>query len=676
MARSLGTLGDLFPDQPLACTVRGCQNMLAAGGPGGEPDRPKGMCDRCYAIWRELADKPMPCATPACPGTWAWSRMQQLEARIQGRKNPPPNHCEGCRVRRNQLQDKPVPCRIKGCKGTWLWTREEQSRAAPAAPPPARFCPDCFRRFQALQDKPMPCRIRGCTHTWAWNRYQQLEWLATGRQLEEPPHRLCHSCLDKAAALQPAEIPCRVRGCKGTWSFSPYAQLEHLLSASASDPVMPRMCPECFKAFHALQDTPMPCRHKGCPGTWLYTRTQQLQDRAAGRTQPVPHLCPACVEAIRKTAPKPMPCTVPGCQGSWSYSPADQVRDRLAGRPEPGGRRCPDCDRFLNGHAPLQVACGKCGAEFKCSSYEQLLAHQGASTLPDTCPKCVKFMAEQVQTMPHIKRPDHAVVRIPHHGRWNADPAIANLPPHFTPETIRAAEAADLRIACFGDGQTWSAANPAEAWPTLLAAKLAPLAAGRRLAVVNAGIPHCTSAQALVRLARDVTPFAPHLVIFSFVQADSWIAAETLQPLRPAGELQEAAATLIQRLRAELPAARLLFWTGTPLLPQDLAAAHPELAAWITLQEAAYNQGLAHSRHLAEQAGIPVADTARQFVVGGHKSAHKWMHDWHRHNAAGAENLATWLAAAIAQHQLLPPPPAPAAEAQLGSAPPPAAPGP
>lgn len=651
MLKSLGTLGDLFPDKPLTCCVHGCQTMLSAEEAAAK-DRPVGMCDRCHGVWRGLEDKAMPCSSSGCTGTWTWTRMQQLEAKAQGRQNPPPNHCQACLSRRRQVQDRQMPCRIKGCKGTFVWTREEQLRAGPDAPPPQKFCPDCFRKFQGLQDRQLPCRIKGCTHTWFWPRFQQLEYLAAGKSLDEPPRRLCRGCQDKAASLQPVNLLCRVKGCKGEWSFSPFSQLEHFLNHGPEEPPQGRMCQDCFKFFNSVQDVQVPCRHKGCTHTWTYNRLMQLFDRAAGRAQPPPRLCPACTEKIKQTPPKSMPCCLPGCKGTWTYSPADQVRDHLAGKMEPQPRRCPACDKYLNEHPPKPLKCRDCGGEFTISSHEQLLVSLGSIQEPACCSTCSsKQIRAQTAAAPVIERPNHLVVRIPTGGRWNADPVIAARPKHVTPETLKDVEAAAIRIVAFGDDLTFSSENPAEAWPALLGQRLNEhLGGNARTAVVNAGIPHCTSAQAAMRLARDVEPFAPHLVIFSFVLADNWLETdEDHRRWRPRLEPQAAAAGLDELLKKlkGLPDAKLLFWTGNPVLPLDFAASRPDATAWAEAQQAAFDQGLAHARHQCAAAGVAVLDTLRNFEINGHASARKWMDGWYRHNAAGARNLANWMAEVI-----------------------------
>ncbi len=654
MAKSLGTLGDLFPDKPLTCCVHGCTSMLSPAEAAATDGRPRGMCNRCFALYGDMADRDVPCTSSGCSGTWKWPRHQQIEARAQGSLQPPANLCEGCRTRRRELADRPVPCRVKGCKGAWIWPREEQWKAGDAEPPP-RFCQDCFHRFQSLQDQSLPCRIKGCAHTWVWPRFQQLEYLAAGKSLEDPPRRLCRACAEKLTALHPVDVSCRVKGCKGQWSYSPFAQLEQLLAANPAEPPQGRMCQDCFKFFQEAPDKPVPCRHKGCPNSWSYNRVMQLHDRAAGRTQPPPRLCDPCSDKIRHTQPKPVPCAEKGCPGTWTYSPADQVRDTAAGKPVPAPRRCADCEKFLTEHPAVPVHCDKCDKEFHWTAAEQLLAKLGGSAAPSTCADCggIRLGEIHAASVPHIERPDHLIIRIPGSGRWNEDPVIAQRPAHITKDTVKAAEQAQVRIVALGDDLTFSSENPAEAWPALLEQKLnEQLGSMVKTMVLNAGIPGCTSAQAITRLERDVIPFAPSLVIFSFVLADTWLETDPERTRwRPRVESEAAAESfgkLLRRLKA-LPDVHLLFWTGNPILPLDLDKANPDagLVKWAEAQQAAFDKGLAHARHQCSEAGVPILDTQVLFGVNGQKSTRKWMSDWCRHNADGARNLATWMAELI-----------------------------
>lgn len=663
MAKSLGTLGDLFPDQDLSCSVHGCGSMLPrdhAAATAGDAERPRGMCDRCYAELARLADRAVPCASPGCTGTWTWRRLDQLEAARQGQHQPPRRTCDGCRDRRRQLQDRQLPCKLRGCRNTFTWTAEEQWHDGPDHPP-SRLCADCFARLRTLADREVPCRINGCTGTWSWNRFQQLEHLLAGKSLDQPGRRMCRSCMDKIRDLQDVQLPCRIKGCTRQWTFTAFAQLETLLTHDPAEPPAPRMCPECFHFLGSAQDRQISCRHRGCPNHWLYTRQMQLYDAAAGRKSPAPRLCQACADKIKATAVRLEPCATPGCKGHWKYSPADQVRDAVGGRHAAPSHRCSDCEAFLAHTQAAVLACPRCGKDMPWSAYEQLLCKLGTFSRPERCSGCAEQeLALQRPAEPPIAREHRQVVRIPAAGRWSADAAIAHRPPHLTPETLTDVEAADIRIVALGDDLTWSAPEAATAWPALLQARLNGALAGKaRVAVVNAGIPRTTSQQAVVRLPRDVVPFGPHVVLFSFLFADALLERHghdrRWRALLPPENALRAAEDLCRRLQTLK--CRLLFWTPNPILPLDLAEHAPHdqpLVDWATAQEAHYEQVLAHVRRVCTDAGIPVLDLRSRFEVNGRKSARKWMGDWYSHNAAGAQNIATWMAEWLLHEKRLP----------------------
>ncbi len=678
MGRSLGTLGDLFPaDRNIQCCVRGCKSLV--NFPGGEtippeaandPARPKDMCNTCYAVYQQAADRQVKCSADGCTCTWTWPRMAQLEARAEGHREPPQRLCEECLSKRRQLQDRQIPCRLKGCRNSFTWTKEEQWQEG-ADKPPARFCNDCFSKLRQLQDRELPCRVQGCRSSWTWPRFQQLEQLGTGKPLDPPPRRMCRSCLEKTQALKPAELPCRVKGCKGTWSFSPLLQLETLLTHGPEETLQPRMCPECFKQFNSTQDQKIPCRHRGCRHGWLYNRQMQLQDRAGGRTQPPARLCQPCSEKIKQTPDLQVPCTVPGCKGTWTWPAADQVRDAAAGKREPPkDRRCPDCEKFLSETPPRSITCAKCGQSYDLTAYEQLLHKTGSFAETTRCASCAEqeLSLKRPGELP-IQRQGHHVVRMPAAGGpWSREPAIAQWPPHVNHDTITAAEAADIRVLVLGDDLSWGGTNPAESWPALLEQKLNQTLDGKgKATVVNAGIPKTNSHQGAMRIPRDVVPFAPHLVIFSFAYGDACIEFNTdtdqFRRLIPAEAAQNGMAELVNALKRVKT--RLLYWTPNPVLPHDTLAPQEHdtpRVTWANEQEAVYNQCQAHGVHLAQKAGVPVLDLRTRFEINGKKSARKWMADWLNPNREGANNIAAWMAETILREKLVPLPEPPAAE--------------
>lgn len=671
MAKSIGTLGELFPDTAIQCRIRGCGVLIPISGEkalqnvaDGRAARPDRMCDDCYARFLALEDKPVPCATPGCTKSWTWNRFQQLEGEKQGLTAPPRGFCPQCQSKKSQLKDQEIPCRVKGCKNTFTWTREHQMRDGTETPP-ARACRACSDKLRELQDRDVPCRVRGCTGTWRWYRGQQLEHLQAGKDAESVPRRMCRECTVKLKALQDATVPCKVRGCSRTWVFSAFSQLEHLLTAGAAEPPSGKMCAECFNFFNSSQDRQIPCKHKGCPGTWTLNRSMQLHDWLAGKTHAPVRACQACNDKLRRTADLHMACMIPGCKGTWKYPAADQVRDACSGR-TPSPRRCHECDEFLTQTEATVLACSACGKEISWSAYEQLMCKLGTFIKPSVCSSCAEqVLAMQKPATPPVLRQDHRVVRIPASGRWNADQALVKWPPHLTPETIQKTEHADIRVVALGDDWTWSTDKAETAWPALLEARLNAALEGRaKVAVVNAGMPGTNSRQAVMRWLRDVAPFDPHLVIMSFALQDSWLELDRHdRTWRATIEMDAATAAmndLFQKARGAHD--RLLFWT-TSILPQDVPETTGDagLTGWANAQEASFNQCLAHAVRFCSQHKIPVLDLRTRFEVNGKKSARKWMLDWCRHNESGAQNIATWMAEYILRENLIPQPPQPGA---------------
>lgn len=665
MAKSLGTLGDLFPDKKIQCCVRGCSSLLRLPGdkstplPPPDPQRPDGMCDRCYAEFQQTQDQAVPCQSAGCTRTWTWSRMQQLEARVQGNRQPPAQLCGDCQNRRRDIQDRELPCKVKGCNRTFLWTRDEQWRDG-SDNPPSRLCPDCVLDLRDLSDREVSCRISGCTHTWPWGRYQQLEHLLAGKKLDDPPRRMCRDCLDKVKALQDSPLPCKVKGCGKSWQFTAFSQLEWLLTRGPEEAPPLKMCPECFQHFNASKDVQVPCRHRGCSHAWTYGRHAQLLDRAAGRKQAPARLCQSCAEAIKKNPDVDVPCAVPGCHNSWKYAAADQVKDRCQGKHSPTDRRCATCDEFLATVEPKNVPCARCSQDFPWSTYEQLLCKLGTFATPTRCASCAEQeLSLQRPAAPPIHRQNRQVVRMPAGGRWNVDPALVHWPPHLTSDVLAAVQHADLRIVALGDDLTYSSDSRADAWPALLEKRLNDELAGKaKVAVVNAGMPRTGSHQALVRWPRDVEPFSPHLIIASFAFADSLLDLNRHERAWHPLIAPETAAAGMNSLFPKLAGcgAKLLCWTTNPILATDWAesALGPEFMPWAIAEEAAHSQCVGHILRLCNNHHVPVLDLRSRFEVNGKKSARKWMSDWFNHNPAGAQNIALWMAEYILREKLLP----------------------
>gem|GEM_PF-865063 len=714
MIRSLGSLGELFPDTDLRCRIRGCNNVWRFSGEDalrsvalGKSARPERMCDECFETFQGLVDKEVPCAREGCKATWSWNRFQQLEALRQGRGDAVPHGlCRDCHQKLREIGDLEVPCRMKGCQGKWLWRARERLAGDPEKPP-RRLCPDCFEKLRDLQDAAVPCRMKGCPATWSWNRFQQLEHLLAGKPLDRPPRRMCDACFASFQQLKDQPQPCRIRECGGAWVYTAYEQLERRLAAQAGrapaaepprgageGPVGPeqpapdggavptpeappvvtdnvpapeRFCPECFAFYNSAVDQAVPCRNRGCTHTWTYTRMMQLRLRFKGLQRPPARTCETCQETLKALKDREIKCVVPGCSRTWTYAAPDQLRDQLTGRAEPPGRRCRECETFLAEHQSVTIPCVHCGKDIQWSGYEQLLCGLGTFKKPSMCLACT----EQLLALGRRQEPEriehHLIIRVPSAGRWHEDELIRDRPLRMGHDILERMERADLRIVCIGDEQTYSLDDEELSWPSLLQARLCEQYGGDgKVAVLNAGIAFCTTAQGVVRFPRDVVPFQPHLVVFSFSLADARLYWHREEKVWRAEHSPEAMMAAFERFCECLKrlSGKGLYWTPNPIFPAEQGSGDAMRPSedrshlvWANAQAAALEQTLRVAHQCCSRYGVPVLDVRSRFEVNGSKSARKWMSNWYLHNDVGARNVATWVAEYAVREGLLPAPP-------------------
>ena len=664
MNDAFGNIGESFPEKDVKCRVRGCKNIAHISQDQVMRDLMRGrtrdlnlrMCDECLALYNTLEDKEMPCSSPGCEGKWTWTRFSQLEAIRQGRdKRPPRGFCDACRGKMKEIKDIQLPCRLKGCKNTWTLTAREQLELGDK-PAPHKLCDECFQLLNTLSDKEIKCRVHGCEHTWVWNRFQQLEHIRAGKSIDNPPARMCDHCFSIFKDLKPIEQPCRIRGCSNTWTYSPMEQLEQLIkaqneaSAKGEDPaaVQPppppsRMCRECFAFFNSAQDIQLPCRNKACQNTWTYTRSMQLAHKQFGHgQQPPAHYCIECAKLLDTLQEKQMPCSQPGCDGTWLYSKEEQLRNQTAGR-EPTPRRCRRCNDFLKEHPTTQVMCEKCGKPIDVSSLQQLECELKVSTMPKLCADCTRasmdteLAGEDTSTV--ISRPK---IYIPKSGEWLDEPVVRNAPAGETAEKIAEMSEATARVVCLGDEMTVSCEEAGKSWPAQMEAKLRERFADA--SVLNAGIPKSTTAMALKRFGRDVAPFKPQVVVFSFVFAEAMA-----MPLNASPEEREALlAKLSEDTKALCEAIRAIGAKPLCWIPNPIYTAESEdgrLDAEVATKRAALYDAVAMALVRAcAAADVPSPVDARSlFGVNGEQSARRWMANWFMHNEIGAGNIAGWI---------------------------------
>lgn len=697
----LGNIGDTFKwtgtEQP--CRVRGCKNMVsisneqaAYGKTRSKADGGK-MCDSCWEFFKTLSDREVPCSKPGCKNTWTWNRYQQLEAHVKGHDTPPKGLCQECRSQVNEKKDIQMPCRTRGCKNTWTWTRKMQVESKDGKAP-HRLCGECHKIWVTLEDKQLPCRVKGCKNTTPWTRTQQLEWIREGKKIDAPPRRMCKECLEKFNLLKAVEVPCRVTGCKNTWTWTPFDQLEAVVgmpipreespkkeekpapapvesaapveaaapveSAAPVEAAAPvevkeepkyvpvfnvlppkRMCKECYAFFEAARDREEPCCNRGCEEKWVWTRAMQLAAHVHGHDQPGRRMCDKCQKALKELKPIQEPCQEADCHGTWTYTPEEQLRDSLLKRP-PQMRHCPGCEKFLKENPPQELTCEKCGSKFAWSSHEQLLTKLGTFKKPMLCANCNSAELAAMPPAPPVIIPAALApfkVKMPSGGPWGESPVTRDWPAGLSNERIAAVEEARRRIVFIGDDLVADAPE-VPSLPSLLEASLnGTQDEGGSCAVLNVGMPGCTTSLGTRRIGRDIAPFAPETVIFSFAFADAAIGRNVTEGTsemlaRLANETQE----FIDAVRGLENPPRLVCWLPNPVYPQLGGVSDwRSNDAPDVVSVNRYGAVLRNLKSVCEKNGIAVADGKAIFDMQGQKTAVENMATWCRANAEGCK---------------------------------------
>ena len=709
MGTNLGSLGDFFKqngtEQP--CRIRGCKNTVRIseeqamyGKTHGNVRNDGGkMCDSCWEFFNSCQDKVVPCSKPGCKGTWVWNRYQQLEAHVKGHDTPPRGFCDACRSQVKEKQDIEQPCRTHGCKNTWTWTARMQQESHDGKAP-HRLCDECHKIWITLQDKELPCRVKGCKNHIVWNRYQQLEWIRSGKKLENPPKRMCNECFDKFSLLKPVEVPCRVTGCSHTWTWTPFDQLEAIVGqplpkkedkpaapeaqepvADTPAPAVPaenaapvpavdsaapeaapevsaapaapaveaapaspfklnppkRMCPECFAFFNAAKDQEQPCANRGCEEKWVWTKAMQLAGHVHGHDQAPHRMCEKCQTALKGLKPIQEPCREADCHGTWTYAPEDQLKDSLLKRP-PQGRHCPECAKFLQENQPQELTCEKCGEKFTWSVHEQLLTKLGTFQKPRFCAKCnTEELAAMPSSAPLIIPAAQTAFKVKMPvGGPWNDSPVTRDWPDGLTNERITAMENAAHRVVFLGDDLVADQENTPSLPSLLEASLN--STGDSYAVLNAGMRDCTTALGTARLARDVAAFAPETLIFSFAFADTMKRSDEAQADFLARLTAETEAFLDAVQALENPPKKIICWMPNPIYPQNSGnSAWKGNADPDVLTVNRYGSVLRNLKAICDRRQIAVADGKAIFDMQGQKTAMENMATWNRANAEGCK---------------------------------------
>lgn len=137
-----------------------------------------------------------------------------------------------------------------------------------------------------MADREVPCRVKGCKKTWTWFGSQQVRALG-----EAPPARMCDDHLEQFHDLEDKEIPCRnAPSCAHTWTWKRGAQLHAVQSLSPSALESPlqqpsRLCAQCYESERRVENQELTCKVAKCERTWTWDRDAQLRHRAWLRRQ-------------------------------------------------------------------------------------------------------------------------------------------------------------------------------------------------------------------------------------------------------------------------------------------------------------------------------------------------------------------------------------------------------
>jgi len=664
LSKSLGCLGDLFPDKEVRCRIRGCNNYCRYTGEAAlhevaatqNKTKNDKMCSECFERYKQLENKEIACSTDSCEKTWTWNRFQQLESLARGFNSPPNGFCNECRVKLVEIGDQEIKCRMKGCEKTWTWRAREQAKSGSDKPQP-KLCNSCYAQLQKLEDKELPCRIHGCNETFTWKRYQQLEHILSKKDNEKLPSKMCKKCFDTFSKLQDKEIECSTNNCTRTWKLSRFKQLE-LLVSNRPDPS--KLCSKCFGFSQHAKDRKINCSLNGCHNYWTYTKEMQMQDWLKGIKFPEPKPCVECSEKLAQLQDATIPCEIPNCDGTCPYPVMEQHLDNLANKTKPTARRCSDCEKFLNDKTTQNLICQTEGCEnsITWTAYEQLLCKKESFTKPTLCSDCNSKVLANTKTSNTINKIEHKIIKIPVSGPWQKVARIRDWPKHITHDLLAQVEKATHKIIVFSDDAGLNN-NPEQSWTNLLEKRLNhKLGDKAQIMVINASIAESTSAEAIKRIKRDILPFEPTLVLYSFVYADGLIYFDAYDNEWRRNIKSEESLPAMEQLSKELKTGnfKTLCWTPNPFFPEE----HPEAKRakrqgekWANAQHATYEEIIRNLKTITKKEEIPILDLASRFEINGAKSAKKWMSDWHTPNAVGNRNIAMWFTDIILKENLL-----------------------
>jgi len=339
------------------------------------------MAQGGFTLGDRLGAKTVNCRVRGCKRTW----LDLSSSPTFAGASPTEGLCDPCKKKQPSLKDTNEPCARTGCSGTWKLSAEEHLELfATGRPTPRGICASCEGELASLSPKEHDCGVPGCTRKGTLTPRQQLMAAAPGAApaaadtngdfLNGP---MCEPCADVSRRIQDREVACGINNCKRHWVWSKAEQMQAFAAGKSSNPPR-RMCAPCRETFGGLADREVRCRASGCKKTWTWVREDQLDACVANKPLPKPpaHLCESCFGIWEKLADVARPCRHPGCKNTWLDRRGGQLARALRGKTGEPHEYCEQHKAALGSLEDREIACKTegCTGHWVWSKNQQLAA--------------------------------------------------------------------------------------------------------------------------------------------------------------------------------------------------------------------------------------------------------------------------------------------------------------
>lgn len=238
------------------------------------------------------------------------------------------------------------------------------------------------------------------------------------------------------------------------------AQLARAVRGKIGDPY-PHLCPNCEKELGDLEDREISCRTENCPGTFTWTREQQLAAGVRPKLKEELEAAPGGTPQADASVPVPGQACAPDGQVGPAEAPAAEAvaaageaeaatpavaptegqsvpgknkRNKRKRRREiqPPERRCAACAEFLANRKTQEIPCTQCGTPIFWPPESQLQTHLGNWAAPAICGACklvqVQAAREAAREQLRHSHPQPGASEAPGASGASAEPAAADPP--------------------------------------------------------------------------------------------------------------------------------------------------------------------------------------------------------------------------------------------------------